>query len=1101
MVIKKKCLVNQELLLPCNICNNLNHTNIMKYMKQNLMIFKEKTIFLAMILIFLLPFGVYAQNQIKGNVKDSNKQSLPGVSVKIKGTSVGVITDAEGSFTLRSDLVQGSLVFSYLGFLTQEVSIDGRSSYNISLIEDATSLNEVVVTALGIKKDIRRLGVAIQTVDGASLVKAREPNAINALVGKVAGLTIGPQPELLRRPNISLRGNRDVLFVVDGVPINSDTWNVSADDIESYSVLKGASAAALYGSRGKNGAILISTKRGSKDKRGFQVDFNSSNMLDNGFYAIPLTQDEYGPGDHGKYAFGDGRGGGLNDGDYDGGWGPKFEGQLIPQYDSPLNPTTGVRQGTPWVARGKDNLKRFLNPGILSTNNVSISSTGDKYNLRFSGSHIYQKGIVPNTKLNISNFNITTDYSFSEKLKFESSLQYNRQYTPNIPDVNYGPNSIIYNMTLWAGADWDVEDMKNYWQNGKEGTQQIYAEYQRYNNPYFMSYEWLRGHNKSDVIGQAAMTYKFTPFLDFMARTQVTTWDLKRNEKMPYSAGSYGRDERRGDYREDRRSLFENNTDLLVRFDKDLLRDLNAKIWTGANIRSFNYNSQFGTTDYLNVPGLYNFSNSANPVKNYNFNSNMRVVSAYYSADFTYRDWLTVSTTGRVDKLSTLPSGNNTFFYPSVALSTVISDYVKLPAVFSFFKLRGSFANVKDALTQSTIGTTPADSYPVGYGDQYFSPYDGPTYQNSAFYSTPFTYNNQPAARYTNVLNNPEIQPSSTSQFELGGDLRVLKNRIGLDFTYFKSDEGPRIFNLPISTTTGYSSTLVNGIKTKKTGFEIAFNASPFKNSNGLSWDVIVNYSTFKETLNEIFPGVTNLNTFFKVGDRLDKFYGRAFVRNTNGEIINDASGRPIYNPVNQFLGHINPDFVLGFNNRLSYKNISLGFQFDGRFGGVISNYVQRQTYRGGRHIGTVTGEMGVARYQDYLGVKAFVGEGVQVANGKAITYDVNGIVTNSSDLTFKKNETKQFVQDYVSRYYNSDEGNLMDRTFGMLREVVVGYNFPVELFNNKIQSFSVSLVGRNLLYFAEKKDIDLNQYIGDGGSSLQTPSTRRYGLNLNITF
>jgi hypothetical protein len=353
--------------------------------------------------------------------------------------------------------------------------------------------------------------------------------------------------------------------------------------------------------------------------------------------------------------------------------------------------------------------------------------------LRFSGSHIYQKGIVPNTKLNMTNFNVTTDYSFSEKLKFESSLQYNRQYTPNIPDINYGPNSIIYNMTLWAGADWNVDDMKNYWQEGKEGIQQIYAEYQRYNNPYFMSYEWLRGHNKSDVIGQAAMTYKVTPFLDFMLRTQVTTWDLKRDEKMPYSAGSYGRDERRGDYREDRRNLFENNTDLLVRFDKDIVKNLNAKIWTGANMRTFNYNSQFGTTDYLNVPGLYNFSNSANPAKIYNFDSKMRVASAYYSADFTYKDWLTVSTTGRVDKLSTLPKGNNTFFYPSVALSTVVSDYVKLPSVVSFFKLRGSFANVKDALTQSTIGTTPADSYPVGYGDQYFSPYDGPTYQNSAF--------------------------------------------------------------------------------------------------------------------------------------------------------------------------------------------------------------------------------------------------------------------------------------------------------------------------------------------------------------------------------
>ena len=264
-------------------------------MKRNLLIFIKKSVLLALILIFCSQSGVLAQNQIKGIVRDSNKQSLPGVSVKIKGTTTGVVTDADGAFSLRAEQNQGTLVFSYIGFVTQEIAINGRAIYEISLIEDATALGEVVVTALGIKKDIRRLGVAIQTVDGASLVKAREPNAINALVGKVAGLTIGNQPELLRRPNISLRGNRDVLFVVDGVPINSDTWNVSADDIESYSVLKGASASALYGSRGKNGAILISTKRGSKDKRGFQIDFNTSNMVDNGFYAIPVVQDEYGP--------------------------------------------------------------------------------------------------------------------------------------------------------------------------------------------------------------------------------------------------------------------------------------------------------------------------------------------------------------------------------------------------------------------------------------------------------------------------------------------------------------------------------------------------------------------------------------------------------------------------------------------------------------------------------------------------------------------------------------------------------------------------------------------------------------------------------------
>lgn len=1047
--------------------------------------------------------ATYAQASVSGKVSSASGEGIPGVSVLVKSSNQGTNTDASGSFRLNNVNSSSVIVFSAIGFVTVERTVGNQTTINITLNEDNKTLNEVVVTALGIKKDIRRIGVAIQSIDGASTVKAREPNAINALAGKVAGLTIGAQPEMLRKPNISLRGNTEILYVVDGVPINSDTWNISPDDIETYSVLKGASASALYGFRGKNGAILITTKRGSKDKRGFSVEVNSSTMLDNGFYAIPKTQDLYGPGDHGRYAFVDGKGGGLNDGDYDGGWGPKFEGQLIPQYDSPVDPVTGVRQGTPWIARGKDNLARFLQVGILSTNNIAVSASGEKYNLRFSTSQISQRGIVPNTKLNISNFNIAADYKFSDKLSFISNLQYNRQYTPNVPDINYGPNSIIYNMTLWAGADWDVDDMRNYWQPGKEGIQQIYAEYQRYNNPYFMSYEWLRGHQKTDIIGQAALTYKFTDYLEATLRSQITTWNLFRNEKMPYSAGSYGRDERRGDYREDRRNLFENNTDVLIKFDKDIVRGLNAKIWAGGNIRTFEYSSQYGSTDYLNVPGLYNFSNSANPVRTANFNSAMRVNSAYYSADFTFKNFITIGTTGRVDKLSTLPSGNNTFFYPSISASTVLSDYINLPSVISFFKLRGSYANVKDGLTRSTIGTTPSlgDGNPIGYGDQYYSPYDGPAYSNSAVYSTPFSYNNQPSAYFTGTLNNPGLNPSSTSQTEVGLDFRVLKNRIGLDVTYFISNEGPRIFSLPISTTTGYGAALVNGIKTQKKGWEVALTGSPLKNPDGLNWDVVVNYSTFQERLTEIYPGVESLNTFFKVGDRLDKFYGSAFARTPDGQIINDASGRPITTPVAQFLGYINPKFVFGINNKFNYKSLSFSFQFDGRIGGVISNYIQRQTYRGGRHIGTTEGVMGEAREQDYKGIKAYVGEGVQISNGVPIKYDANGIITNYAELQYKTNETKQFVQDYVSRYYNTDDGNLMNRSFAMLREVVIGYSLPERWFGGVVRNASVSLVGRNLLYFAEKKDIDLNQYINSGGSGLQTPSTRRYGVNLNFTF
>ncbi|NBA87150.1 SusC/RagA family TonB-linked outer membrane protein [Emticicia sp. CRIBPO] len=1058
---------------------------------------------LLCVLMVFAGFQTFAQTTVTGTVKSDKGEAIPGSSVLLKGTQTGSSTGVDGSFKIIVPNSGSVLVFSSIGYVSAEVTVGNKSIINVTLIEDSKALSEVVVTALGIKKDARRIGVSIQSVDGASTIKAREPNAINALAGKVAGLTIGAQPELLRKPNISLRGNSEVLFVVDGVPINSDTWNVSPDDIETYSVLKGASAAALYGFRGKNGAILITTKRGSKDKRGFSVDVNSSTMLDNGFYAIPKVQDEYGPGDHGRYSFVDGKGGGLNDGDYDGGWGPKFDGQPIAQYDSPIDPVTGQRIPTPYIARGKDNLTRFLQTGILSTNNVSVSSSGDKYNLRFSASHTYQKGIVPNTKLNITNFNLTSDYQFSKRLKFESGLQYNRQYTPNIPDVNYGPNSIIYNMVLWAGADWDVDDMRNYWQPGKEGIQQIYAEYQRYNNPYFMSYEWLRGHQKSDIIGQAAMTYNVTDYLDVMLRTQVTTWDLFRSEKFPYSAGSYGRDERRGDYREDRRKLFENNTDILVKFDKDLFKDFNAKIWAGGNIRTFEYSSQYGSTDYLNVPGLYNFSNSANPVRTANFNSAMRVNSAYYSADFTYKNLLTLSTTGRVDKLSTLPQGNNTFFYPSVALSTALTDYLPLPSAISFLKLRGSYANVKDGLTRSTIGTTPSlgDGNPLGYGDQYYSPYDGPSYQNSAVYTTPFSYNNQPSAYYTNGLNNPGLQPSSTSQTELGFDAKFLQNRLGLDLTYFISDEGPRIFSLPISTTSGYSSALVNGIKTQKKGWEISLSGSPIKNATGFNWDIVANYSTYQERLTEIYPGVESLNRFFKVGDRMDKFYGTAFAKTPEGQIINDASGRPITTPVPQFLGYINPKFVFGINNKFSYKNISMSFQFDGRIGGVISNYIQRQTFRGGRNIALVQGDMATARYQDFLGNKTYVGQGVQVANGASINFDAAGKITNYAELTYAPNTTKQFLQDYVARYYNTDEGNLMSRSFGMLREVVVGYSLPKEWIGKNIQNVSVSLVGRNLLYFAEKKDIDLNQYITDGGSGLQTPSTRRYGINFSLTF
>jgi len=1045
--------------------------------------------------------GIAQQRNISGTVKSSAGESLPGANIMVKGTLNGVVANFDGAFSIQASTGE-TLVVSYVGYEPKEVVIGNESVVTVVLNESVNMMQDVVVTALGIEKERSTIGYSVSEVKGDDLVKAREPNAVNSLVGKVAGLVIGTSPELLGAPSILLRGVTP-LIVVDGVPVQSDTWNINPDDIESYVILKGPTAAALYGSRGQNGAIQIITKKGQKTgERDFKVEFNSSTMFEKGFIAIPEVQDEYGPGDHGKYAFVDGRGAGTNDADYDI-WGPKFEGQLIPQYDSPIDPTTGERIPTPWLARGKDNLKRFLEAGLLTTNSLAFSTGTDKYDMRFSATHSYQKGIVPNTGLNITNFSINGGYNISKKLRIEASLAYSKQFTPNVPDVVYGPNSIIYNMITWGGADWDIDDMRDYWQPGKEGVQSIYAEYQRYHNPYFMSYEWLRGHYKSDITGYTSLTYKFTDNLSLMARTALSTYDLFRDEKLPFSAHPYGREAGLGDYREDKRSLFDSNTDVLLSFNKYVVPKLSVRASVGGNLRSYSFRSSFTTTDYLNVPGWYNFSNSRNPVKTYNLTAPMLVLSGYAYADFTYDEFATLSLTGRWDKNSTLPVSNNVYFYPSVSTSFELTKLVEIPK-FNSLKLRGSYANVGSALTSSSIGPTNlALGFDVlDYGGDYYSPYDGPSYINNSAYSIELIQG-LASAGYTNVITNDEIKPSFSSSWEVGTDMSLFANRLGIDLSYYSTVDGPKIFELPISNASGFGYALVNGIKVERKGFEAELSGIPVYQPNGLKWQITANYSTSKQYLKEIYPGVEAYNVYLKVGDRMDKIYGSDFVRTPDGQLINDESGRPIRNPNARFLGFASPDFVAAIRNTFTYKDWSFSFQLDGRFGGTILDYVERQTYRGGRHIATVEGEMGEARYNDYQGIKSYVGEGVVISNGIAPEFDQDGNVLNYDQLSYAPNTTTTYLQDYISRYYGTDNAVNTSRTFVKLREVVITYSIPSQVLKKTfIKNAEISLVGRNLLYFAEKTDIDIEQYTGNNGfTGLQTPTMRRFGFNLNLTF
>ncbi|MCU0446705.1 MAG: SusC/RagA family TonB-linked outer membrane protein [Microscillaceae bacterium] len=1084
----------------------------------------------AFCLNLILLGALYAQERvISGKVSATSGEPLPGVTVSVKGTNSGAITDVDGKYQVKIVGNGTVLIFSAVGMNTQEVQIGEQASLDIQMTENIQGLEEIVVTALGIEKEKAKLGYAVQAVQGQDLVKAREPNPINALTGKVAGLTVGSSAELLGAPNILLRGRSQLLYVMDGVPLQSDTWNISPDDVESYTVLKGPAATALYGSRGQNGAILITTKRGSKDKRGFSVEVNSSTMLENGFLTIPKVQDEYGPGDHGRYAFADGRGGGLYDSDYDV-WGPRFEGQLIPQYNGERTPGTtytttfpngqtwtGIIKPTPWLARGRDNLRNFMQTGVLATNNVAVSSGNDVYDLRFSFTHTHQQGVIPNTRLNSINFNTTLGLNFTPKLRFEANVNFNRQSTPNTPDVQYGPNSLIYNMIIWGGADWSVDDMRNYWQPGKEGIQQIYADYTRYNNPWFVVKEWLRGHYKTDVYGYALMRYKITSYLTAMVRSQVTTYDLFRDEKMPYSATSYGREQAKGDYREDRRNLFENNTDFLITFDKDVVSNLNINASLGGNLRTMRYSSNYASTDYLNVPGWYNLNNTLNPRQVFNYDAKMQVASWYGLVDASYKGFLNLSLTGRWDKTSAMNTGNNSFFYYSAGAGVVVSEMIKMPQPISFLKVRGTYAYVGDGQTRRSIGPAYSQfSNIIGYGAPYNTPFEGPSYANAAAYGISFPYNNQPSARFPDALPNPNLQPSFSSSFETGIEMKFLNNRLGLDVAYFNSLDGPFIFNLQPSETTGYSSFIENGLKTQRQGWEISLTGTPIKAKSGFTWDVLVNWSTFKETLKEIYPGVDryNVNNFndsrgpvgdaaiLRVGDRIDKFYHGAFIRDQQGNIINGSDGRPIVNPYPQFLGNLFPDFTFGINNKFSYKNLSLSFQFDGRIGGVIVNQIQRQTFRGGRHIATVEGNMGIIRENDTRGIETFIGHGVLLLNGSP-RYDNSGNITNYNELTFGPNTSATYVQDWISRYYGTYEGSVTSRSFAKLREITLGYNLPSAwLSRTFIRQASVSLVARNVLYFAGRRDLDLDQFTGNRGySDLQTPTLRRYGINVNLTF
>jgi TonB-linked SusC/RagA family outer membrane protein len=1029
---------------------------------------------------------LHAQTKISGIVVDATtNEPVIGANVVEAGTSNGLITNLDGEFALTLSNPKAGISISMVGYRTLNVE-KPRPADTYRIQEDVQEIEGVVVTALHIPKQKKMLGYTVQEVKGNDISVSRDVNPISALTGKVAGMRVNTGTDLLSSPTVQIRGVAPV-YVIDGVPVKDNTWSFSPDDIESITVLKGPAAAALYGSEGKNGAIQITTKRGTSGNRNFSVDVKSTTQIQTSFIAKPGVQHSYGSGSNFIYDFGDGLKGDIN-GKYNRDtdvWGPRFEGQLIKQYNSPMD-ANGVRTPIPWSAVGTDNLERFIQTGLVTTNNIAIAQRSDAGDFRISVSDTWQKGILPNTKLNSFNANFSGSMNLSEQVKLLGAMNFNRTTSPNYPETYYNPRSPIYLLSIWTGANINIDDLRDYWVPGMEGVQQFSYDYLQYNNPWFMAYENTREYAEDNMNGQLALTWRITPEWDVRVRTNLNTNAKFKDEKFPVNTSfyddSYGTKKWVGGYDEKYEQYTDWNSDFMLNYTHQFNRSFGIRATFGGAYRIKAYKDTYTTTHGgLIVPDVYTFQNAVEGLKGKTEKWDKEVGSLYANADLDYNNCLFLNLTGRTDKSSTLPIDNNAYFYPSVSLSGVISDMVDLSKVFSYLRVRASYARVGGDLDP---------------------------YQLKNAYVTGSIWNGQTSLYTGSELKSANIKPEFSSSVEFGMDMRFFKNRLGFDLSYFQAKDGPQIFSLSTPSSSGYDTRLVNGLTYKREGIELTVTAHPIR-TQAFNWTVLGNISTSHRYLEKIYEDIQN-DGFISKGERADQIWAEDFMRAPDGQVIY-KDGLPVRDPIKKRIGNYDPDVIFGLHNEFKAGNVAVSFSLDGNAGGKIYNEIVMNLWKSGRHEDSDN----AWRLADWEAYKAnpagygtaykgtFVAPGVVVTGGELVR-DADGNVI-SDTRTFAPNTTPVLYQTWAggsNGYYRTGSQTYQSRTYVKLRDVTVTYHLP-QSFLKKVgllRSASVSLVGRNLLYFSKADYLDLDQFSGSS-SVLQTPSTRNFGINMNVTF
>jgi TonB-linked SusC/RagA family outer membrane protein len=807
------------------------------------------------------------------------------------------------------------------------------------------------------------------------------------------------------------------------------------------------------------------------------VSFTQNITFENAL-RIPKYQNQYGQGAGGEFAFGDGFGAGTND-NIDESWGPRMDGRLIAQHNSPTS--SGLRAGdfalrprnndgtfadtiepTPWVAN-PNNIEDFFETGTTNTTNLSLTGGNQFGNFRLSLTNFDSEGILPNMDYQRKTYALSGAYNLKPWLKVSSSINYVNSGSNNRPNNSYGTENIMY-LWVWFGRQIDMNSLQDYWQPGLEGRQQFNYNYNWHDNPYFTLNENTNGFNKDRIFGNVRVDIDITKNLALMFRTGLDYFGELRTGRRAYSTQRFAR----GQYREDDIFFKEQNTDFLLQYNKDVNDDFNMGLSFGGNIREEENRFKRISANSLSIPGIYNFGNSAEPLSKTQFNDMRKVNSLYAFANFSCKDYLFLDVTGRNDWSSTLPIDNNSYFYPSVGLSAIISDMFTLPKAVSFFKLRGGWASVGN----------DTDPYAL---------------RNTFSFNEPF--GNFQRVSASDILRNEELLPEQANSLEIGADLRLFNNRLGFDVSWYDSTTKNQILTLPVTNTSGFSSRIINAGEIQNTGVEVVLNATPVQTEN-FRWTTTANFTRARGKVKSLTEGLDTyeisnnyLSVQAKVGGRMGDVYGTGLVTVDDpnseffGQEVHNEDGYLLRDPNLKLLGNYNPDFTLGLQNAFTYKGFNLGVLFDWRQGGVIMSRTVL--------IGGTSGMM------DFTAV------------GREEGIISEGVIQNA-DESYRPNDVRLSGRDYYWWRYNrgNEEIGMFDASFLKLREVKIGYNIPQKALKNTfIQSISLSLVGRNLALWTENPHFDPETISFNGGTivpgveDMALPSSSSYGFNLNVTF